>query len=105
MNYRLDITESFENDVSFVINYISHKLYNPAAAERILNKAENNLSEIAENPFIYPLYHDEIIAEKGYHHAVISKYLIFYLIDETNKTIHCSRFLYSGQNVIEILQL
>lgn len=103
MNYRLDITESFENDVSAVIEYISHKLYNPSAAERLLKNAEKIVSEISENPFLYPLYHDEIIAEKGYHYAVISKYLIFYLIDETNKIIHISRFLYGGQNIIEIL--
>lgn len=103
MNYSLDITESFENDVSSVIDYISHKLYNPAAAERLLKNAENTVSKIAENPFIYPLYHDEKIAEKGYHYAVISKYIIFYLIDEANKIIHISRFLYGSQNIIEIL--
>lgn len=103
MNYSLDITESFENDVSSVIDYISHKLYNPTAAERLLRSAENTVSKISESPYIYPLYHDEIISEKGYHYAVISKYLIFYLIDETNKIIHISRFLYGGQNVTEIL--
>ena len=103
MNYSLDITESFENDVGSVIDYISHKLYNPAAAERLLKNAENAISKIAENPYIYPLYHDEIVSEKSYHYAVISEYIIFYLIDETNKIIHISRFLYGGQNIIEIL--
>lgn len=103
MNYKLYITESFENDVSSVISYISHKLHNPAAAERLLKNAEENVYEIAENPFLYPLYHDEKIAEKGYHYAVVSKYLIFYSIDESNKIIHVSRFLYGGQNVTGIL--
>lgn len=103
MNYSLDITESFENDVGSVIEYISHKLYNPDASERLLRNTENTVSKIAENPFLYPVYHDETISEKGYRYAVISKYLIFYLIDEASKTIHISRFLYGGQNVVEIL--
>ena len=103
MNYSLDITESFENDVGSVIEYISHKLYNPAAAERLLNDAETTVSKIAENPFLYPVYHDEIISEKGYRYAVVSKYLIFYSVDEAGKTIHISRFLYGGQNIAEIL--
>lgn len=103
MNYKLDITESFENDVSAVIDYISHKLYNLAAAERLLKNTQKIISEISENPFLYPVYHDETIAEKGYHYTVISKYLIFYLIDETNKIVHLSRFLYGSQNITDIL--
>ncbi len=103
MNYTIDITQSFENDVSAVIDYIAHKLYNLSAAERLLNKAENTISQIGDDPLIFPLYHDEEIAKKGYHYAIISKYLIFYTIDESNKIVHLSRFLYGGQNVTDIL--
>ncbi len=103
MNYAVDITQSFENDVSSVIDYISHKLYNSTAAERILNIAEKTILQIVDNPLIFPLYHDEKIAKKGYHYAVISKYLIFYTIDESNKIVHFLRFLYGGQNVTDIL--
>lgn len=99
MAYKLIISQSFEDDLDNILSYIYHKLYNPAAATRLLSKAEEIVSYIVENPFLYPLYHDERLAEKGYHYAVISNYLLFYTVDEAKKTINISRLLYGSQNI------
>ncbi|MGN1417631.1 MAG: type II toxin-antitoxin system RelE/ParE family toxin [Oscillospiraceae bacterium] len=103
MEYKLVITQSFEDDLDEALDYISHKLQNPAAANRLLGNAEKIVARIEENPMLYPLYHDEKLAEKGYHYAVCSHYLIFYTINEKTKTISAARFLYGSQNITDIL--
>lgn len=103
MRYKLVVTRSFENDLDEVLGYISNKLQNPTAASRLLGNAEKIIARIEENPMMYPLYHDERFAEKGYRYAVCSNYLIFYTIDEKSETIYVARFLYGSQNITEIL--
>ena len=103
MGYKLTVTESFESDLDNVLEYISQKLLNPAAADRLLKRTEEKINLICENPFMYPLYHDDTISEKGYHYAVVSNYILFYTVEETEKIIILSRFLYGGQNILNVL--
>lgn len=103
MAYKVKITQSFEDDIADVLEYISQKLYNSDAARRLLGSAEGKISLICENPLLYPLYHDEKLAEKGYHYVSVSNYLIFYRIDESDKTVFITRFLYGGQSISTII--
>lgn len=103
MVYRLIITQSFEDDLDSVLQYISQNLHSPIAANRLLNKVSEITSSIHDNPFLYPKYHDEKLSEKGYHYAVAANYLIFYKIYEAESLISIMRFLYGGQDVINIL--
>lgn len=50
---------------------------------------------------MYPLYHDEKIAARGYHYAVVGNFLIFYKINEAEKSVFIARFLYGGQKINE----
>lgn len=103
MEYRLTVTESFESDLDNVLEYISQKLLNPAAADRLLKRTEEKINFICEDPFMYPLYHNDKLSEKGYRYAVVSNYILFYTIDENEKLIILSRFLYGGQNILDVL--
>lgn len=103
MAYKLDITKNFNDDLSDVLSYISHKLHSPVAAKHLLINTEEKVSLIHDNPHLYPVHHKEKLAESGYHYAVVSNYLMFYTIDEANKIIHMARFLYGGQNISDIL--
>ncbi len=103
MAYKVKITQSFEDDLAAVLEYISQKLYNSTAARRLLINTEEKISLICENPLIFPLYHDDKLAEKGYHYVPIANYLIFYRIDESDKTVFITRFLYGGQNISTII--
>ncbi len=92
MGYELTITESFESDLDNVLEYISQKLSNPAAADRLLKRTGEKINLICEDPFMYPLYHDDNISERGYRYAAISNYILYYTIEETEKIIILSQF-------------
>lgn len=103
MTYRLDISQNFEEDLDATLDYISHKLHSPVAAKNLLHSTEEKLKLILENPQLYPLYHDEYLAKKGYRYAIVSNYLVFYVIDDEKQIIHIVRFLYGGQNITNSL--
>ncbi|MBO6229903.1 MAG: hypothetical protein IJ784_13790 [Ruminiclostridium sp.] len=50
---------------------------------------------------MYPLYHDEDIAARGYRYAVVGNFLIFYKVNEAEKSVLIARFLYGEQNIVE----
>ena len=75
----------------------------PSAAKRLFNKTKEVISHIEDNPLLYPLYHDEPLAKRGYRYAVVANYLLFYYIDEAEQTVNVARFLYGGQNVVNII--
>lgn len=71
MSYTVDITRKFEDDISAAADYFLHTLKTSAAAERLIDKTEKTILQIGENPLMFPLYHDEKLAQKGYRYTVI----------------------------------
>lgn len=101
MAYNLIISPSFENDLDDTLNYISNKLYSPLSAQNLLNKAEKIISNINDNPFLYPKCRNESLAQKEYHYAIVNNYLLFYSVDEDTEQINILRFLYSRRSIDE----
>ncbi|MCH5348042.1 MAG: type II toxin-antitoxin system RelE/ParE family toxin [Oscillospiraceae bacterium] len=103
MEYKLIITQNFKDDLDSILEYISQQLFNSSAADRLMKKAEEKVRSIKENPFLYPIYHDEILAGKGYRYTVVSNYILFYTVDQENKIVSVLRLIYGGQNILNIL--
>lgn len=103
MTYKTIFSKAFNDDLDEALEYISNKLYNPIAAQRLLNNVSHTLSLLEENPLIFPLYHDDKLAKQNLRYTVISKYLLFYKVNESEKTVYLSRFIYGGQDIANIL--
>lgn len=103
MNYVLDIAPEFEDDVFSVTSYIDLNYFNPSVSERLSEKINKTLIHIADNPLLYPLYHDDELADKGFRYAVVSRWLIFYTVDENNRIVRIYRFINGAQDIQNIL--
>lgn len=103
MAYKLIVALSFENYLDETFDYISNKLYSPLSAQNLLNKTEKIISNINDNPFLYPKCRNESLAQKEYHYAIVNNYLLFYSVDENTEQINILRFLYGRRSIDEIL--
>lgn len=103
MTYKVIFSNAFEDDLDATLEYISRKLYNPSAAQRLLNKVSDTISLLEENPMLFPLYHDDVLTKQGLRYTVISNYLLFYKVDDNKMTVEFSRLIYGGQNIPNIL--
>ena len=101
--YNALISAAFEADLNNALSYIETELFSSKAAANLLSRTEEAIVRIADNPHMYPLYHDQDIASRGYHYSVTGNYLIFYKINETEQSVFIARFLYGGQSLKEQL--
>lgn len=103
MAYRLDFSKAFKSELSDVVGYIISDFSNPPAAQKLAKKVREALERIEENPYLYPLYHNDAIAAKGYRYIVIGSYLLFYTVDEDKKIVNVARFIYGKREVEKLL--
>jgi plasmid stabilization system protein ParE len=103
MNYLLNITDIAEEDILSAARYISQVLKNPAAANSLLDEIERHETILGNTPGIYPFVSDKYLAGKGLKYVIIKNFLLFYTIDENDKTVKISRFLYGRRDWKNIL--
>ena len=82
--YKLIFSKLYHSDLDESYNYISKKLENPMAADRLIIEAKKKLIEIRNNPTHRPLVYDEYLASLGYRLKIVKNYILFYIIGEDN---------------------
>ena len=104
MSYNLHITKMAEDDLNAAADYIEFTLFNPQAADDLLDKADKELSSLAEMPQIHRLVDDPFLNVLGIRFILVNNYMAFVLINEEEKTVYIIRFLYGKRNWIQILK-
>ena len=104
MSYRVLITRAAENDLNEAVNYIEQILFNPQAADDLLNEAEARIMNLASFPGKYSLVDDPVLHAWGIRLVTVKNYLVFFRIDESSQTVSVVRFLYGRRNWISILK-
>ncbi len=101
--YKLIITKAAENDLRNAVFYIAYDLKNEAAANRLLDETDKQLSALCDMPECNQLVRDSFLASKGIRIKIIGKYLAFYVIREESKSITVLQFLHSRRDWTSIL--
>lgn len=102
-SYSLKFTPKAGEDLEQVYSYISEKLFNSSAANDLLEKIEQNIMRLKNFPYSCSLVSDELLKSKGYRKLIIENYIVFHLINESEKQIVIMRILYGAQNYQEFL--
>jgi plasmid stabilization system protein ParE len=102
--YSLNITDIAEEDILSAVNYTANILKSQKAANKLLNEIEK-YEEILENtPNIYPFVSNEYLAKKGLKFVMVKNYIMFFTINEDEKTVNVVRFLHGRRDWKNILQ-
>ncbi|EJX00951.1 toxin-antitoxin system, toxin component, RelE family [gut metagenome] len=104
MNYHIHITQTAERDMISAADYIEFALKNPEAADHLLDTAEEKINALSQFPQKFPLVDDRILSSWGIRFTIVSNYLAFYRISETEKQVTVVRFLYAKSNWASILK-
>ncbi len=101
--YRIDISESAENDLRNIVRYISAQLSAPITALKMMDIIEEAISGLAGMPQKYPFVVDERLARLGYHKLLVKNYIVFFTINEKLRVVDIERILYARRNWRHIL--
>lgn len=101
--YSVEYLPVARKDMLDIIYYISRKLSNPAAAERLAVALIEKGESLREMPYINPVYTPIKPLNKEYRKAKVNNYLMFYWVDEQEKKVTIARIIYSKRDYEKIL--
>lgn len=98
----LSYTEQFWEDIANTVRYITFKLCNPQAAQKLKDDTETEILKLARLPLqLKPYFSDEVSGDV-YYAVRIGNFTAFFVI--VGETYEFRRFLYSARNLPRALQ-
>lgn len=102
-SYRIRYTPLAYADLDNIDSYISETLCNPQAAENLLDEMESSIRQLKNYPLLGFEVNDPYLASKGYRKITVQNYLVFYLIDHTEKNVIIMRVLHGAREYRDLL--
>ena len=101
--YKLEILPIAKKDMDDIIYYISNNLKNLSAARDLAKSFMDGANKILNFPYGLSIYNSILKLENEYRSIKVKNFLMFYTIDEKNKTITIVRVLYNKMDINSIL--
>ncbi|MCQ2406684.1 MAG: type II toxin-antitoxin system RelE/ParE family toxin [Oscillospiraceae bacterium] len=101
--YKLKYLPIARNDLVEIIRYVAGELGNKKAAENLAEEFAGAGERIAEYPYAAPAYIPVRSLEHEYRKMSVQNYLIFYWVNEENKTITVARVIYAKRDYEKML--
>lgn len=102
-SYSLKFTPRAGEDLEQIYSYITGKLFDLTAANNLLEKIENSIMRLKDFPCSCSLVSDELLKSKGYRKLIVENYIVFHLVNESEKQVVIMRILYGAQNYQDFL--
>lgn len=101
--YRVDISESAENDLRDIVRYISAQLSAPVTALKMMETLEEAIVALSDMPSSHSLVVDDRLSSMGYRKLMVKKYIVFFTINEKEKVVDVERILYARRDWLRIV--
>ena len=101
MEYRIKLTDQFLDEFEVICDYISNKLKNIDASNRLREKVIYNIFLLENSPRMCIEIENVDRAERQYRRLVINNYVILYTIDEEQKIVYIAHIYYGGRNYLD----
>ena len=102
--YQLEFLPIAKKDMDDIIFYISNNLKNNTAAAKLSKNFIKEANQIIEMPYGYPIYQTKKKLKNNYRRKKINNFIMFYTINEENKTITIIRVLYQKRDINYLLE-
>ena len=101
--YRVDLSEPAENDLRYIVRYISAQLSAPMTALKMMDTIAEAITGLAVMPQTCPPVTDERLAMMGYRKLLVKNYIVFFTIDEKSQVVDVEKILYARRDWRHIL--
>ena len=96
--YEVNVTEPAENDLWDIAKYISSQLSAPTTALNMIQTIKAAIAKLETMALSYPLVRDDRLAALGYRLLTVRNYIVFYTVNEKEKTVDVDRILYGRRD-------
>ena len=102
-NYEIILTDTAQEELEEIYEYISKKLYERLAANRLMEKIEQSFLKLENNPYscmeVCVKPHNEI-----YRRLIIDDYIALYDVEEKYKQVIVYRVFNGRMNYLNIIE-
>lgn len=102
--YQLEFLPTAQRDLIEIVQYISRELNNPASAKELAGELISSAEKLRDFPYMYPVYYPIRALKREYRKLPVKNYLLFYWVDEQEKTITVARVIYARRNYSNLLR-
>ena len=104
MEYQVKLTDYAVEQMQNIVRYISKVLQSPDTARRWMEKIKLQISSLRTMPNRYPLTLEEPWRSEGIHKMPVENFLVYYWINETQKTVWVIVVVYGQRDQIQALR-
>lgn len=101
--YRALLLPSAQNDLIDIVHYVADVLQNQQTAYKLADEIINATEILADFPYAYPAYIPMRQTKKEYRKMRVRNYLLFYVVDETEKIVTIYRVVYAKREYDKLL--
>lgn len=99
--YKLRFLPLFEDDLNEIVDYISHVLQNPSAAETLIDEVQQAITNRLPFAESFEPFHSKRHREYPYYRISVKNYTIFYVV--IGNTMEVRRILYSRRDWMNMM--
>ena len=99
--YTLRYLPLFKSDLIDCANYISNKLQNPIAAEKLISDIETAILERLEYPLSFQPYHSKKNRDTTYYRINVRNFSVFYVV--IDDVMEVRRLIYNRRDIADII--
>ena len=101
MEYKVKLADQFLEEFEEICDYISNKLKNIDASNRLREKVIYNILLLENSPRMCTEIEKVDRTERQYRRLIVNNYVILYTIDETEKIVYIVHIYYGGRNYLD----
>lgn len=87
------------DDLRDLYSYVAFSLKEPATAQKLVNRIRKAARSLDAQPGRYPVVDWEPWQSMGMHRFTVEDFLLFYLIDQSTRTVTLVRIVYGGRDL------
>lgn len=101
MEYKIKLTDQFLDEFEEICDYISNKLHNIDASNRLREKVIYNVLLLENSPKMCTEIEKVDKPKRQYRRMVINNYVILYTIDEIEKIVYIAHIYCGRRNYLD----
>ena len=104
MRYTVNLSPEAVKDIDGIFQYIAIALGEKEIAVNMINLIEKKILSLDEMPGRHKIFDNEPWKSRGVHIMPVKKYLVFYVVDESNNSVNVFRVIYGSRDIEKILK-